>query len=196
MTRFIAALATATALAACHPGADDVAPTDERAAEQPEQARMQAKRITIEVDGLDRASIQEIAEHIEGIGDIASAKVKVMQDNEGHAAMHVEVAGTDLPTDEYLLQEIRSFDGLADAEVAVQTVHPDDVAPDPIYSDKDKSPEEIKAEVTEQLRQQGIEGDVQVKVIDDGNGERRVEVNVSKDEEVGSPSDLAPAGAN
>ncbi len=199
MTRSIAALAALFALAACHPASDDVAPTDNRDATA-DQSPMQAKRIVIDADGLSRESINELAEHIEGLGEIASAKVKVMQDDQGQTVMHVEVAGRDLPTDDYLVGEIKSFEGMADAAIAVDSVHPDDVAPDPMFSDKDKTPEQIKAEVTEKLRRQGIEGDVVVEVIDEGDGERRVEVRVeSKGEGKGDPaaaSDLAPAQAN
>lgn len=196
--RSISVLAAFVALAACHPGADDVTPTADRAATA-EQAPMQAKRITIDADGLDREAIREIAEHIEGIGEIASVQVQVRKDDTGHTAIEVEVAGRDLPTDAYLLEEIKSFAGMEYATVGVDAVHADDVAPDPMYADKDKTPEQIKAEVIERLREQGIEGTVSVDVHDE-DGERRVEVRVEADEDVSPPtdagSDLAPTQAN
>lgn len=187
MKRSIAALAAAAALFGCHPSADDVAPTDERKADA-QAAPTQAKRITIDADGLDREQIREIAEHIEGIGDIASAKVQVKQDDKGHSEVLVEIAGADLPSDDYLLREIRTFEGLAAASVDVQSVHPDEVAPEPMYIDKTKTPEQIKAEVIEQLRRDGVEGNVVVTVHDDGDGERRVEVSVEATEDEDVPA--------
>lgn len=196
--RSISVLAALVVLAGCHPGADDVAPTADHAVTA-EQAPMQAKRITIDADGLDQETIREIAEHIEGIGEIASVQVRVHKDDTGHTAIAVEVAGRDLPTDAYLLEEIRSFAGMENATVVVDAVHADDVAPDPMYADKDKTPEQIKAEVTERLRQQGIEGKVYVDVHDE-DGERRVEVRVEANEDGRPPtdptSDLAPTLAN
>ena len=185
MTRSIAALTFAAGLLGCHTAADDVAPTEDRQA-QTEQHAVQAKRITVDAGDLDRAQIQELAEHIEGIGDVASAKVKVVKDDQGTTQMLVEIAGADLPTDDYLTREIHSFEGMADAAVLVETVHPDDVAPGPMFEDKNKTPEQIKAEVEERLRKQGVEGEVFVDVIDE-DGERRVEVRVE--------AEKAPSGA-
>lgn len=174
------------ALAACHPGADDVTPAEPRAGAKAEgeHAPPQAKRITIDADGMSHAQIQELVEHVEGIGDIASAKVMVKQDDKGATAILIEVAGADLPGDDYLRQEIQTFPGLSDAAVDVASVRPDAVASGGMVDAADKSPAEIKAEVEAQLAAQGIEGEVVVDVIDDGNGERRVEVQVHSDKDV------------
>ena len=189
MTRSIAALTFAAALLGCHTAADDVAPAGDRQAQTDQPAAVQAKRITVDAGDLDRAQIQELAEHIEGIGDVASAKVKVMKDDQGTTQMLVEIAGADLPTDDYLTREIHSFDGLADAAVLVETVHPDDVAPGPTLSDENKTPEQIKAEVQERLRKQGVEGEVFVDVVDE-DGERRVEVRVEAEKSLAGAPDI------
>jgi hypothetical protein len=189
MTRSIAVLTFAAALLACHTTADDAAPDGDRQAQNGQPTAVQAKRITVDAHDLDRAQIRELAEHIEGIGDVASAKVKVHKDHEGNTQMLVEIAGADLPTDDYLTREIHSFDGLAHAAVLVEAVDPDEVGRGPMLDDENKTPEQIKAEVEERLRKQGVEGEVFVDVLDE-DGERRVEVRVEADEPASGAPDL------
>lgn len=184
MTRSIAALTFAATLLGCHQVADDVAPTDDRRAERP--AAVQAKRITVDAAELDQTRSRELAEYIEGLGAVVSAKVRVLEDEDGNTQMLLEIAGADLPTDDDLTREIHGFGGFADAAVVVETVHPDDVAPAEMFTDEDKTPEELQAEVEERLREQGVEGEVFVDVVD-GDGERRIEVRVE--------ADTSPSGA-
>jgi len=195
MKRSIAATALLALLTACHPGADDVAPTDDRSAEAEPATR--AKRIAIDVDNLSHDAIREIGSHIESLGDIERAEIKIIKDDEGAAEMLVTIIGKDLPSNDYLVTELKTFEGLADADVEVEDVHPDEAGHGAVMGgqaaklDPNKTPDEIKAEVTARLRAQGVKGDIVVDVTD-VDGERRVEVKV---EDHGKASDVAPADA-
>lgn len=131
--------------------------------------------------GHDRA--QAIAQLLESKGqNVGAAMVRMKKDDHDAGALEIELWGAGLPSS----AEIPGILTAGVPELASATIQVSDLAPGsgpaPIAIEApgdDVSPEEVKAQILEQLQAQGVEGDVDVKVEDDGEG-RRVEVRVEK----------------
>jgi hypothetical protein len=165
----------ALALVACHAENDDVSP-ESRSAEITE-----GRAVSIELsDGIEHEQVQAIAGHVEnGFGaDVAAAKVKVMQDHEGGATMVVELWGSGLPEESALEAGLaQEFPALANAAITVEALDAAD-GPAQVEAHSDaEDPEVAKQEIIDELRAQGVEGDIEVDV-EDGPDGRRVEVQV------------------
>lgn len=137
---------------------------------------------------LEREQVHAIAEHIEHQlgGDVAAAKVKVMKDDDaGETSLVVELWGSDLPDQATATTGLRQqFAFLADASIAVEELALEDgPVPDSIdHESLDEDPEVAKQEIIDQLRAQGVQGDIDVQVSDGPDG-RQVEVQVEERKE-------------
>lgn len=142
----------------------------------------EARAVLLEGD-LDASTIHALAKHLEGLAEIHSVELAIEHAGGGPTRARLTLAGFDMPSAEELRSAVADFDGLGDASVSIEDapVHqgPVDVEGLAITADKDKMPEEIKTEVIEKLRADGVEGDIHVDVIDE-DGERRVEVRVEQ----------------
>ncbi len=174
-------------LAACDSSSEPDTPTAEQSAiDAPSDGELQSKRVVIDGE-LAMADIKALGEHVEGLAEIHSAKIEVEKRGDGPTHVTMTVAGRDLPTDAELAAEVRGFEGLGEAAVDVEAA---DAPASMINTDKlveasedeHKTPEQVKQEVIAKLRADGVEGDIDVQVID-ADGERRVEVHVEQHEE-------------
>ena len=140
----------------------------------------------------DPDTIKALGEHLEALADVHSVQIEIQRTGEGPQMARLTLGGLDMPSTEELQAAVADFGGLQ-GDV---TVSFDDDVPMPegpvdaqgvkIAADGDKTPEEIEAEVIEQLRADGVEGEIDVEVIDE-DGERRVEVRVEEHSHEGQP---------
>ncbi len=142
-----------------------------------------ARKIMLEGD-LSPETIKGLGAHLEGLADISSVSIEVQQTNEGPTRASITVAGNDLPSAAELRDAVGTYDGVGAAALSVEGAeapagHGIDVAA--VAGDQEKSAEDVKAEVIEKLRADGVEGDVRVDVIEEDGG-RRVEVRVEQTE--------------
>ena len=155
-----------------------------RAAEAPSNpGDPQARAVMLEGE-FDSDTLQALAKHLEGLAEVHSVEIAIEKSDDGPTRAQLTLGGFDMPSTEELQAAVADFDGLS-GDVSVS--FDDDVevprGPDTdLGIDKDQSPEEIKAQVIEKLRADGVEGDIEVNVIDE-DGERRVEVKVSQHED-------------
>jgi hypothetical protein len=162
------------AFPACQTTADE--PTTE--------ARSATPGLSLRIDlgaDADPARIEKIGRHVEGLADVAAASVRIEKDGE-RTAVTVDVWGADLPTPEELESNLReTFPELAAAEITVTPAA--DAAP-PALPDVKKIEDPAQAEkvIRDQLKAQGVEGAVDVKVVDGEDGERAIEVRVEQHE--------------
>lgn len=142
----------------------------------------EARAVLLEGD-LDATAIHALAKHLEGLAEIHSVQLAIEQTGDGPTRARLTLGGFDMPNAEELQAAVAEFDGLGDASVSVEDAAvsqgPVDAEGIAIAADKDKTPEEVKAEVIEKLRADGVEGEIHVDVIDE-DGERRVEVRVEQ----------------
>lgn len=154
-----------------------------RGAEAPSSpGEAEARAVLLEGD-LDASTVHALAKHLEGLAEIHSVELAIEQTGDGPTRARLTLGGFDMPSAEELQAAVADFDGLGDASVSIEDaavpLGPVDAEGIAIAADKDKTPEEVKAEVIEKLRADGVEGDIHVDVIDE-DGERRVEVRVEQ----------------
>lgn len=170
---------------ACAGQADDpVEPQTARTAEAP----MQAIRVELAVPA-DHANADEmaaLAQHLEGLADIAQAKVLVSKiEEDGDAEVNVELWGQDLPTEDEVVQDLQSaFPYLVGVSIAVSAI--DTVAQTPPQHDDEEDPEALRQRIIDDLRAKGVEGEIDVVITDHPDGHREVEVRV-EDEQAPPP---------
>ena len=154
-----------------------------RAAEAPSNpGEAEARAVLLEGD-LDPTTLHALAKHLEGLAEVHSVELSIEQNSEGPTRARLTLGGFDMPNAQELEAAVADFDGLGDASVAIEDAPvprgPVDAEGIAIAADEDKTPEQVKAEVIEKLRADGVEGDIHVDVIDE-EGERRVEVRVEQ----------------
>ena len=168
----------------CHGSAGDVRP-DERNAQDPEA--VEARRVVI--DGFeDPADVESLARQLEGLAEVHTARVRIRKSDDDKIKAEIELGGYDLPSDELLRQEIREHGAFDDADVRTEPISAEALMSG-AEADEGKSKDQIRAEVEERLRAEGVEGEVHVDIHDE-DGQRRVEVRVEKKDS--APSDDAP----
>lgn len=162
-------------LAACHGENEYVSP-------EPRDVEItEGRAVSIELpDGVADEQIHAIASHVENGfgGDVAAAKVEVMAADDGAATMVVELWGSGLPEDAALKSGlVAKFPELVGAVISIETLDESQgPAQTEVHSDAE-DPEVARQEIEDQLRAQGVEGDIHVDV-EDGPEGRRVEVQV------------------
>ncbi len=164
---------------------NDTAPAENRSAEAPSNpGEPQARTVTLEGD-VEPETIKALAEHLQGLAEVHSVEIEIHKTTDGPMQAQLTLGGFDMPTGDELREAVADFDGLGDVSVSVgDAAVPSGPVDAEGIGDMDhdnKTPEEIKAEVIEKLRADGVEGDIHVDVLDE-DGERRVEVRVEQHE--------------
>lgn len=148
-----------------------------------ELAEMPGITVTIAGADLDHARVQAIAKHLEGKAvEPSAAMVRLKKDSETGASLEIELYAKSLPSGEVLTADLKTaFPELAGA--AISTAPAVGGAGDlPVIEvSHELSPEEAKQEILEQLQAEGVDGNVDVQIHDNGQ-ERRIEVKVDKHE--------------
>lgn len=165
---------------ACAGQADEPATPEARSADAP----LQALRIelTMPAPHANAADVAALVEHLEGLADVAQAKAMVSKDDpEGAADVAVDLYGHDLPTDDELTADLAAeFPYLAGVPIAVTALDPDAMT---LPADEhDEDPEALRQRIIDDLRAQGVEGEIDVQIVDHPDGRREVEVQVHDDE--------------
>ena len=176
----------AVAIAACHPQADDAEPTDR--ADQIEEDTIEGRIVefALEPGAATPAELKSVASHVETLGDVHSAKVKVRAAKDDATVISIEMWGSNFPDEDTLANEMRdTFPFMKDAVITVAELEADGDG-DPhramVEVAKDEDPEVVKQRIIDDLRAKGVQGDIKVDVRDDGNGNREVEVHVESDD--------------
>lgn len=181
----VAATGIATAsVIACQPAADESTPAERSG----QLGAAEAMNITIDIPGdaeLDQSQLHSIAQYVEqnADGEVGGAKVKVKKhDEDGTTQMVITLMGQNLGNGDGLAADLKSnFPALANASIAVAEADPE--ANQPMAHSDAEDPEVAAQEIKDQLEAQGVDGDINVEVSDDEDGNRRVEVKVEKTEE-------------
>jgi len=164
---------------------NDTAPTDERAAEAPSNpSQAQARAVILEGD-VSPETVQALAQHLEGLAEVHSVEIAIEKTDAGPTLARLTLGGFDMPSTEELQAAVADFDGLT-GDVAVSFDDAAAVPEGPVDAEglpdlEGKTPAQIKAEVTEKLRADGVKGEIEVDVLDE-DGERRVQVRVKETE--------------
>ena len=114
--------------------------------------------------------------------DVSGAKIEAKHGDDKAMHLSVTVWGGGLESPDAIVAKLRAaHPSLAKAAITTST-HAGAPADEPVISpDADETPDEVKARITQELRDQGIKGEIQIDVVDepDGHG-RRVEVHVEE----------------
>jgi hypothetical protein len=129
----------------------------------------------------DHAEIEAIARSAEALAgtDVAGVKLEVEKHGDSETILSVTMWGPELDSADVIVKKLRAeHPALADVTIGVD-VQAGPPADEPLAAehDEDETPEQTKARVVKQLRDQGVEGAINVDVVDDEAG-RRVEVRV------------------
>jgi hypothetical protein len=147
-----------------------------------EIAGLPGLKVTIAGVDLGHDKVQAIAKHLEGKAvDTGAALVRMKKDDQGAATLEIELFAKTLPAGDGLAAELKAaFPELAGATISTGTAQPGGSEPLPLVEvSKELSPAEAQQEIVEQLKAQGVDGEIKVEVKDDGE-ERRIEVKVEK----------------
>jgi hypothetical protein len=159
---------------ACQVGGDEVTPADRSA--QVEMKQGQRVEVTLSSD-VDSGDLRAVAEHTEGLGNVAACQVKVKKLSDGPTTLVMEMWGEDLPDEQKLESDLKStFAFLSDAEISVASL---DASAAPQHDGEEYAgdPEEVRQQIIDKLRADGVKGDIDVQV-NDGEDGREVEVRV------------------
>ncbi|PRQ09389.1 hypothetical protein [Enhygromyxa salina] len=175
---FTALFATTTLFGACLM-ADDHDPDvpDTRAAAVVDGASYQ---ITTSA-ALTQDQLHAIAQFVEAQGqDVHKAKVIVNADDAGGQVLAVELWAGTLPGDDIADALRQEFAYLADAEIGVAALGSADApSPSDVGIEPGDDPETVEQKIVDDLRAQGVEGEINVSVTPTGDGHYEVEVDVN-----------------
>ncbi|MEZ4426505.1 MAG: hypothetical protein R3A51_02300 [Nannocystaceae bacterium] len=174
----VSALAAAGVFA-CQPGINESSPANRDG--QIENA--EALEVAIELGAeLDKEQLEAVAKHIEqnAAGQVMGARVRVEKTDGAGDTLNVTLVGQNLGDGSGIADSVKAaFPALADANITVGAGQPPELPM--AHSDAD-DPVVAEQEIVEQLQAQGVEGDIQVDVSDEGDGKRRVEVKVTQEQ--------------
>ena len=139
-------------------------------------------KVTISGADLGHDKVQAIAKHLEGKAvDTGAAMVRMKKENDGPATLEIELFAKTLPDGDAVAADLKvAFPELAGATISTGAAQPGSGDKLPLVEvSKELSPAEAQAEIVEQLKAQGVDGEIKVDVKDDGE-ERRIEVKVEK----------------
>lgn len=164
---------------------NDTAPTEQRSAEAPSNPGDPEARALILEGDVEPATIEALAAHLQGLAEVHSVEISIEKTDAGPTIARLTLGGFDMPSTDELQAAVADFDGLT-GDVSISFDDAVAMPQGPVNTEalpdmKDKTPEEIRAEVIEQLRADGVEGEIEVDVLDE-DGERRVEVRVKETE--------------
>lgn len=168
-------------LACAGPVEDDViAPTASTARDA--EASLEGRRVELLVPA-EHANSEEmtaLVEHLEGQAEVAQARASVEKSSQsGDADVTVELWGHDMPTDAELTGAVQAeFPYIAQIDIS-----PIDVEAEALPQESaDVEPDVLRQQIIDDLRAQGVEGDIDVQITDHPDGRREVEVEVSDDQ--------------
>lgn len=164
---------------------NDTAPPESRSAEVPSNPGEPEGRALVLEGEINPEEVKALAKHLEALAEVHSVEIAIEQTNDGPTVARLTLGGFDMPSTDELQAAVSDFDGLTgDFSVSF-----DDTAAVPegpggdLEIDEDATPEEIKAQVIEKLRADGVEGDNEVNVINE-DGEQRIEVKVHDEKHI------------
>jgi len=167
---------------ACVGSVDDEALDPEQGSLRTGEGPLQAWRVEMRVPA-EHAGAEEmtaLVEHLEGQADVAQAKASVHASSEsGDAEVSVELWGHDMPSDAELAQAVtEQF-----PYVTQLTVSPIDVEAEAMPQEVEaEDPEVLRQQIIDDLRAQGVEGEIDVQITDHPGGRREVAVEVHDDQ--------------
>ena len=151
-----------------------------------EIAQMSGMKVTIAGADLGHEKVGAIAKFVEGKStDTGAAMVRMKKEGEGPGTLEIELFAKSLPDSAALIADLKAgFPELAGASINVSSASAEEAtAQMPVVEvSKDLSPAEAKLEIIDQLKAQGVDGEIDV-VVQDGAEGRRVEVKVEKQSE-------------
>ena len=190
MSRRIA-LATLLATLALGCATDGAEPDADRRAVAEGPLVGQVIEFALEPDALGHDRIQAVAKRLESITAAESMQVKLEKSDEGGTVVVAEAWGRTAITGDAITKDLRAtFPELANAVITVKAASgepPSAKLPDLDAIDDDEDPEVVRKQVVEQLRAQGVDGDVKVHVDENDEGKREIRVEVSKEEKAIAP---------
>ena len=190
MSRRIA-LATLLATLALGCATDGAEPDADRRAVAEGPLVGQVIEFALEPDALDHDRIQAVVKRLESITAAESMQVRVEKSDEGGTVVVAEAWGRTAITGDAITKDLRAtFPELANAVISVKAASgepPSAKLPDLAGFDDDEDPEVVRKQVVEQLRAQGVDGDVKVHVDENDEGKREIRVEVSKEEKAIAP---------
>lgn len=138
-------------------------------------------KVTISGADLEHDKVQAIAKHLEGKAvDTGAAMVRMKKENDGPASLEIALYARTLPAGDAVAADLKAaFPELAGATISTGAAEPGGGHLPLVEVGKELSPAEAQAEIVEQLKAQGVDGEIKVDVKDDGE-ERRIEVKVEK----------------
>jgi hypothetical protein len=163
------------------PACTDAAHPDEtlRDAEIPVQTII--LDLTLPADA-DHQAIQAIAHSAETLAgsELTGARIKAEQIDDGHLTVSLVLWGPELEAADAIVAQLRAaHPELVNTPITFEQ-HEGAPADEPLAGDHDETPDQTRARVTQELRDQGIEGEISVDVVDEGEGKRSVEVHVEQ----------------
>jgi hypothetical protein len=151
----------------------------------------QVIEFALEPDALDHDRIQAVAKRLESITAAESMQIKIEKSDEGGTVVVAEAWGRTAISGDAITKDLRAtFPELANAVITVKAASgepPSAKLPDLDAIDDDEDPEVVRKQVLEQLRAQGVDGDVKVHVDENDEGKREIRVEVSKEEKAIAP---------
>lgn len=126
------------------------------------------------------------AEKLAG-SEVVGAKVKARQQKDGPMILTIEVWGPNLESPDTMIEGLRAqHPVLVDTPIAVVEKETDEQPEAEVFARKveGETPEETKARIIQELRDQGVEGEIHVDVTEGADGHRKVEVRVEDDKAV------------
>ena len=185
------ALATLLATLALGCATDGSEPDADRRAVAEGPLVGQVIEFALEPDALDHDRIHAVTKRLESITAAESMKVRVEKSDEGGTVVVAEAWGRTAITADAITKDLRAtFPELANAVITVKAASgepPSSKLPDLASFDDDEDPEVVRKQVVEQLRAQGVDGDVKVHIDENDEGKREIRVEVSKDEKIVAP---------
>ncbi|MEM7152259.1 MAG: hypothetical protein AAF799_05420 [Myxococcota bacterium] len=167
---------------ACATHAEDTSsPTEMRDGEAaPEGRRLE---LTIPAEHAEMEQIHALLQHIESQADVGSARAEVKKGEDGGPAeVVVELWGQDMPTDDEFAAELEDEFPWLTADAVI--VSPLDVEATPMPAEGEpEDPEQLRAQIIDDLRAKGVTGEIDVEITDHPDGRREVEVSVHDDED-------------
>lgn len=164
--------------------------------ESPREQTAAMQTVVLDVtlpENTDATEVEAIAKSAEKLAgsEVVGAKVKARQEKEGPMILTIEVWGPSLEDPDAMIEGLRAEHPiLIDTPIAVAEEQTEGHAETEVFAKKveGETPEQTKARIVQELRDQGVEGEIHVDVTEDADGHRKVEVRVEDDKDVEAAS--------
>ena len=131
-----------------------------------------------------RERVEAVARAVEAETGVAGVKVKVKQVPDGQGSMYLELWGNQLPEPTTVVDKLKlQFPELATSKILVEINEGGPADDDLAGALHEPDSALAEQEIVDRLRAQGVQGNIEVKVSDEGDGQhRRVEVEVHEEQ--------------